>query len=347
MSKNGFIRFTINFFKLSIVLFLIFESVYTGIAIFNKNIDNKFVLQQNNYGKNPLWLEDGDSNDIDLIYDKMDEVGEFATVYAIYKRACEKLMLTKAYGVRATSTIDVRAANITISVASNRTEQYLVAGVPEYNANQKVYSSYTNTIYVTDANDDFLASVLKGMIQFADRGYSDGVNSYKQKGKLSAMTEEGEVIEWATEYAPEEPTAARTYNDGEFKEKCNFVITPETILEDSVSVERVFDEQYGMYLYTVKMSLDCSNNDEGSATYYEAKAIGDVLGENMKSLTYSQMSIEMTLYSNGYMITWDTVQEWTLVYDILISKLSGTALNKKYEVFSYDPKECEVVDFTK
>ena len=48
MSKNGFIRFTINFFKLAIVLFLIFESVYTGIAIFNKNIDNKFVLQQNN-----------------------------------------------------------------------------------------------------------------------------------------------------------------------------------------------------------------------------------------------------------------------------------------------------------
>ncbi len=347
MSKNGFLRFTINFFKLAIILFLIFESVYNGIAIFNKNIDNKFVLAEKNYGKNPLWLEDAYSTDIDAIYDKMEQEGEFMTAYAIYKRACEKLMLTKAYGVRATSTIDVSAGDIKIDVASNRTEQYLVAGVPEYNANQKVYSSYTNTIYVTDANDDFLASVLKGLIQFADRGYSDGVNSYKQKGKLSAMTEEGEVIEWATEYAPEEPTAARTYKDGDFKEKCNFVITPETILKDGVSVKRKYDEEYGMYLYTVRMSLDCSHNDEGSATYYEAKAIGDVLGENMKSLTYSQMSIEMTLYSNGYLLTWDTVQEWTLVYDILISKLSGTALNKKYEVFSYDPQECEVVNFTK
>lgn len=309
-------------------------------------IENNFETFTGNFGKNPDWLDDWQSTPIDDLYARIGEDGEFAVAYRIYLKACEKLMLTPAYGVRATSSINVTAGKIQMEVGSNRTEQYRVAGTPTLNANQKVFSSYTNTIYVLDVSDDTLAALLKGLIQFADRGYSDGTNSYKQKGKLNMMENGEESIDWSTDYAPEEKSALRTYKDDEIREKCNFVITPDTILKDSVSIERELDEAENMYKYRIKMSLDCSDNSEGSATYYEAKAIGDVLGKNMKSLVYSKMDIDMTLYSNGYLMTWDTVQEWTLKYDIVISTLSGTALNKKYEVFSYDPRDCEVVDFT-
>ena len=67
----------------------------------------------------------------------------------------------------------------------------------------------------------------------------------------------------------------------------------------------------------------------------------------MKSLTYSQLKIDMTLYGNGYLMTWDTVQEWTLTYALGFLQMSGTALNIKNEMFSYNAQECEVIDFTK
>lgn len=345
MKKGRFVRGLAVFFKILVILALCFELVYLSLAIFNRKIDNKFKLYIGNYGVYPYWLEDSNT-DIDALYDRIPQDGEFAVAYAMYRKACEKLMLVPSYGVRAISSIDVTAGSYELEVASNRTEQYRVAGIPQINANQKVFSSYTNTIYITDVNDDALATILKGAIQFADRGYSDGTDNYKQKGTLSVMDDEGEVITWATEYAPEEITESRTYKDDDIKEKCNFIVNPDTILPDSVSIEREYDEEKGLYLYKVNMSLDCSDNSEGSATYYEAKAIGDVLGKNMKSLLYSKLDIEMTLYSNGYLITWDTEQEWTLSYEILFLKLSGTALNKKCEVFSYDPRDCEVIDFT-
>ncbi len=67
----------------------------------------------------------------------------------------------------------------------------------------------------------------------------------------------------------------------------------------------------------------------------------------MKSLTYSQLKIDMTLYGNDYLMTWDTVQEWTLTYALGLLQMSGTALNIKNEMFSYNAQECEVIDFTK
>ena len=95
------------------------------------------------------------------------------------------------------------------------------------------------------------------------------------------------------------------------------------------------------------MNLNCENSGVDSATYYEVKAISDLLGSNMKSLTYSQLKIDMTLYGNGYLMTWDTVQEWTLTYALGLLQMSGTALNIKNETFSYNAQECEVIDFTK
>lgn len=348
MKRNKFFGTLIGIIKVLVILFLCFMLVYLSIAVFNMKMDNKFVLMKGNYGKPPTWLDDWDNNDIDAIYDRMDTDGEFAVAYAMYLKACEKLMLAPVYGVRAVCNVGVTSGGLSIDVASNRTEQYRVEGTPVLNANQRVFSSYTNTIYVIDMNDPALAAILKAAIQFADRGYGVGGENYKQKGSLSVMDDEGEVITWSDSYEPEKKTAERVYADGDIKEKCNFVITPETMLPDSVEVKREYDEELQKYFYRIKMHLDCSDNSEGSATYYEAKAIRDLLGKNMKSLVYSRMEVEMTMYSNGYLINWNTVQEWTLKYE-LASFLSfvGTALNEKQEVFSYDPRECEVVDFTK
>ncbi|MGN1042866.1 MAG: hypothetical protein ACI4SK_05230, partial [Christensenellales bacterium] len=230
---------------------------------------------------------------------------------------------------------------------SNRTEQYMVAGTPALNANQKVYSSYVNTIYITQVSNPALEGILKSAVQFATRGYSDGTEDYVQKGSLSAMDGEDEVIEWNKNFEVEKPSAKRTYADDEIRDKCNFVVTKDTIVPESVVIEREYDAQAKGYLYHVSMDLDCTDESENGATYYEAKAIKDLLGSNMKSLVYSQLKIDMTLYSNGYLMTWDTVQEWTLNYSVAFLSAEGTALNKKCEVFSYQPDECKVVDFTK
>ncbi len=341
-----FFKYTIKFFKILLIIYLVFILGYFSVAIFNRKVDNTFRLEVGNYKKNPIWMPDKNDTIIDEIYATAETDGALSTAYNMYLAACKKLMLTKDYGIRATGLVDVSASNLKIDVITNRTEQYHVVNEPVLNANQKVLSSYTNTIYVTEVSDKALSSILIAAIQFADRGFADGTNYYKQKGKLERMDEQGENVVWKTDYSTEKPPL-RTYNDSDIREKCNFVITLDTIVADSVKIEREYDETYNSYLYHVSMDLDCTSHEEGSATYYESKAIKDLLGSNMKSLVYSQMKVDFTIYSNGYFITWNTVQEWTLEYSLsFLGSLSGTALNRKSEVFSYDKRECAVMDFT-
>lgn len=334
-----------NIVKILLIIFLCFEICYLCMAAMDEAMENRFRTDGGYYGKNPVWLADSADTVIDDIYANIDTVGAETTAYNIYRKACEKLMLVPAYGLRAKCDIDVTSGDISLTCASNRTEQYKVAATPVLNANQKVYSSYTNTIYITDANDAAMATLLKGAVQFATRGYSDGENSYIQKGDIEAMDGEEEVITWKTSYEPDTPSASRTYTDDAIRDKCNFIITPDTIVPGSVEIKKEQDED-GADLYHITMDLDCTDDSENGATYYEVKAIKDLLGKNMKSLVYSQLKIDMTIYSNGYLKYWDTIQEWTLKYEVGLFKLSGTAVNNKHEVFSYDAKECEVVNFT-
>lgn len=333
--------------KTLIILCLCFILVYVAMASMNGNMTNGFNVKRESYGENPTWLADADETVIDDIYARLDTDGTFMTAYNIYRKACEKLMLTKSYGVRAKSSIAVEAAGLSLTCASNRTEQYKIAGTPTLNANQKTFSSYVNTIYITDVSDPALSGVLKEAVQFATRGYSDGESSYIQKGKLETMDGEEEVITWNETYSPDNPSVTRTYEDDEIRDKCNFVITPDTIIPESVSIDRTYDEEAKSYLYHITMDLKCEDSGVDSATYYEVKAISDLLGRNMKSLVYSQLKIDMTLYGNGYLMTWDTVQKWTLTYALRIFQMSGTALSTKKEMFSYKESECKVINFTK
>jgi hypothetical protein len=67
----------------------------------------------------------------------------------------------------------------------------------------------------------------------------------------------------------------------------------------------------------------------------------------MKSLVYNQMKVTMTMYENGYLVNWNIVQEWKLSYKVAILSATGVALSEKNEVFTYDPRDCGVVNFTK
>lgn len=345
--KTSFFKGLINFFKILSIIILCFILVYISVAASSKEVDNKFYLipQNTNYGENPIWFTDGKDAPINEIYAQIEQVGAKQVAYNMYELACKKLMLAKAYGIRASSTVKVSAMDLVIDVLSNRIEAYKVVETPVLNANQKVESSYQNTVYISKVSDPALSGILQKAVQIANRGYING-ERYIQKGKLSAMDDGGEVVEWPADYQKEELTAERTYKDTDIREKCNFIVNPATIL-DNAEIIREYDEDEKMYFYTINIELDCTDSEkEGAATYYEAKAIGDLLGENMKSLIYNQMKITMTMYENGYLINWNSVQEWTLTYKVAFMQATGVALSTKNEIFTYDPRDCQVVNFT-
>ncbi|NLL56429.1 MAG: hypothetical protein GX242_04360 [Clostridiales bacterium] len=343
-----FINVLVVIVKVLIICYLCFSLVYISVAASQKEIDNKFYLvpPNSNYGINPVWLSDGNDTVINDIYDQLSTIGSKSAAYKMYETACKKLMLTKAYGLRASSIVSVSAGDLVVDVLSNRIEAYKVVGTPVLNANQKVESSYQNTVYVTKVSDPALSGILQKAVQIANRGYIIGQDRYIQSGKLSAMDDGGEVISWPQEYQKEVLTAERKYKDSDIREKSNFIITPDTML-DNAKISREYDEKQKMYFYTIDIELDCSDSwTEGTATYYEAKAIGDLLGSNMKSLVYNQMKITMTMYENGYLIDWYSLQEWTLTYKVAFLSATGVALSEKSEIFTYDPKDCPVVNFT-
>ena len=343
MKKFGKVIVTI--FKVLLVLWLLLLMVYMSVAIFNQEIDNKFVIEKGNFGRNPTYLADGNTHDADTIYASLAANGTSETAYLMYELACKKMMLAKSWGLRAKSDIFADALDYTIDVTSNRTEQYYTPGTPTLNANQKVLSSYTNTIYITHVSDEFLEPILKAAVMFADRGYADGEKSYKQKGKLEVMEDENEKITWSTKYSEVDTSADRKYEDSDVREKCNFIINRTTIIPDSATVTRE-DAEGGQYRYVVGFDLSCSGAGKQNAAYYEEKALKDTLGTNLRSIVYDTLHIDFYVYSNGYMTYWESQQAWTLNYKAGIFDLYGSATINKKEVMSYDHNECEVVDFT-
>lgn len=348
MKKFGRVLLTI--FKVLVLLWILFLLTYLTMALFNHNIDNLFITQKGNYGKNPTWLSDSNSKDADEIYAKLDTETDTEIAYRLYELACQKMMLSKAYGVRAVSNIGAEALGYTIDVASNRTEQYYVPGTPVLNANQKVFSSYTNSIYVLHVSDDALGGILKAAVMFADRGYADGENSYKQKGSLERMDESDageEKITWSTDYEIVDTTGDRVYEDDEIRGKSNFIVSRTTILPESVEINREYSEEEGAYVYDVHFDLDCTGKGKDNAAYYEVRGLKQVLGSNLKSVVYTYLHVDFKMYSNGYMTEWKTGQEWEINYVVAFFNLKGVATIEKSETISYDPSECAVVDFTK
>lgn len=334
--------------KIILIVALSLSTVYLALCSYDVQVDNSFTVRKGSFAKNPIWLEDGEETPVDTIYDSYaDDKAEMT--YQIYELICKKFMLSPVYGSRAKSYIKAWTGDsyddpegIAVNVTNNNAHQCKTVGTPELNANQKRLSSYTNSIYLTDCSVDAMKGALKEIIQFADRGYSDGNKAYKQKGKLSFMEDGDEVFDWNGEVKLDNATAKRVYEDDDIRDIDSFIVNRDTILPDSCEVERVFDAEYKMNKYTVRFSLDCSDVGEGCATYYEVSAVKDLLGSFMKGLYYDRLDIEMQLYANGYLLERRLVQDWTVTVNFF--SLKGHASSELEEVFNYKANECRIVE---
>jgi len=344
------IEIIFNIIKIILIIALLFEAVFLGLCVIDKTVDNSFLLKKGSYAVNPIWLADGKDAPIDEIYAGLDDKNAVEKTYDIYRYVCTKLMLTKVYCTRAKSMIHAwvgdsyENASISADVSNNTSHQYEIAGVPTLNANQKLYHSYTNSVYLTGTNDESLTKVLSGIIQFGNRYYSDGSKTYIQKGQLSVIEDGDEIFDWKEDFAEDKATAVRTYKDSDIRDLDNFIVSKETIIPESCTIRRVYSDEYSMYKYTVNFSLDCISTDENSATYYEVSSIKDLLGGFMKSLRYDRLDIKLELYSNGYLLSRNLVQNWTITVNLF--NLSGHAESELTEVYNYRQSECKIVNFT-
>lgn len=333
--------------KVLIVVALIFGMGYTLIAGTKQDMgEDNYIIDSGSFGVNPVWMKYGNSDTVNQLYATIGERGEMAVAYDIYRLACERISLSKQYAVKAKGGIEATVSTAVVKVMSNRDEQYYVLGEPELNANQLTQYSNQDITYLTDMEgSDLIASILQAAIVFGVRSYCDGEKVYEQRSKSLIKDENNEfIVEWADTFIELPKGFERNYEDGELREKTNFVVNTSTILEDTIKIERTLINN--VYKYDISFRLDCSTTDLGSATYYEAEAIRRKLGKSAESLIYNYMDIHFNVYENGYMTYWETLQQWNLVYKIpVLGSVSGSAIMSKEENISYDSDDCEILNF--
>lgn len=332
--------------RVLIVIGLIGVIGYTLIAGTKMDMhEDGFNIRIGNYGKNPTWMQYGSSTEVNTIYSQLSQKGELQTAYDIYELACKRLNLSKEYSVRASGNLDLAAGDTVASVISNREEHYYVVAEPTLNANQLTeYSNYDITYFTDFEGVDTIASILQAAIVFGVRSYCDGNTVYEQRSKALEKNEDDVYIAvWQNKYIELEKDFERSYEDGELREKTNFVINTSTILADTVEIEK--QTVGGVNLYNVKFKLDCSTTDLGSATYYEAEAIKRKMG-NTENFVYDYMDVEFSVYENGYFSYWASQQKYSLKYVLTKAiKFNISATMNKQEYISYDTDECNVVNF--
>lgn len=333
-------------FKVLLVFAILAVTAYTLIVGSKQEMGlDTYNLRMGNYGKNPTWLADGNSEEVNGIYAQLSQRGALETAYSIYELACQKLSLSKEYSVRARGNIDLMTADIVASGVSNREEHYYVLGEPSLDANQpREYSNQDINFCVDLYGGDIMTSIFQAMMMSGVRSYFDGETVYEQRSKSLLKNEQGEYYaEWRTDYTELEKDFERGYADGDLREKTNFIVSPSTILPGSAKIERLLEDD--VFVYNVSFKLDCSSTDFGSATYYEAEAIKRKMG-NAESFQFSYMDITFSVYENGYMYFWATKQRYSLRM-VLVEPLAFeiAAEMDKQEYLSYDPEECNVVNF--
>lgn len=327
--------------KVLIVIGLIVTMGYTLLAGSAINMDKDFFqIKIGNYGVNPTWMPYGDSTEVNDIYVQLEQKGKLQTVYDIYSLACNRLNLSKEYSVRASGSLDLSAGETMATAISNREEHYFVIGQPSLNANQpREFSNYDINYCTELKGNEMIASILQAMMVSAVRSYCDGEKVYEQKSQSLEKSNSGQYEAlWKNDYIELEKDFERGYADSDLREKTNFIINTSTILSDSITIERTLE--HGAYRYNVAFKLDCSNTNQGSATYYEAEAIKRKMG-NTQSFVYSYLDVNFSVYENGYFSYWATKQQ----YDAEIFYIRLKATMDKKEYLSYDANECNVVNF--
>ncbi|HHT83000.1 MAG: hypothetical protein ACOYEC_00880 [Christensenellales bacterium] len=307
---------------------------------------DSFAIKTGNFGVNPVWMPYGKTDDVNAIYDNIPQTGKTQAAYDIYILACQRLSLSKQYAARAIGNLEMVIEGGSASVVTNREEHYYIPGEPTLDANQfRIYSTLDITYGKEVKGDSFIAGLMQASAVMGVRNYCDGYKVYEQRSSRLYKNENNVYkAEWKKKITELPLNFERGYNDGELREKTNFIVNMDTILPSTVEINRV--KEGGVWKYDVSFQLDCSTTDEGSATYYEAEAIKRKMG-NAESFTYNYLKVNFTVYENGYFTYWATHQKYSLAYAVIKGYLAIdiAAEMDSRSYLSYDSNECKVDNF--
>jgi hypothetical protein len=310
-------------------LYIYFEATKNGLFGGNFNIATGY------YGRNPHWLPDGNSTEINDLYDQHKD-NEAMFAYLAYKTACRKLSLLQGYASRTFGNIHFTAAGLEGDVVNVIFRETEVLGTPKVCANQPV--NYTQESYVmmtalrgaTTAVED----IMKNAIMFADRIVSDSEGTRVYRGRNPVISANEASATWGTRSNPY-TAVQRTYADGDIREKSDFIVSYDNIIKDTVKVDKVSGFR-GAFRYDIEFNLDVSDNSPSGAVYFEAEGIKRQVGSALNSLDFTNLKITMSIYENGYMTAWGTDQTWNAVFSMWIVHLEGTARMTASELISYE-----------
>ncbi|MBQ8178448.1 MAG: hypothetical protein IJ033_04565 [Clostridia bacterium] len=127
------------------------------------------------------------------------------------------------------------------------------------------------------------------------------------------------------------------------------IINPQTIIPSTVKItEEIGSDLNGKNIkyYIVEFEVDTETNrgTEQSATYYAeqlylANAPLDFLNElGGYSLYYSELKVNMTVFQNGYIRTWETDETWVMQANVneVNATCTLTSVNYSTEAYCYD-----------
>ncbi|HHU43244.1 MAG: hypothetical protein QM214_01955 [Bacillota bacterium] len=348
--RKGFFVILFRILATLLIIAIVFLSAYMVVAGSPQHYqEDGFQIGIGNFGVNPVWMPDASSKELNGIFAQMEQKGALNTAYEMYVTACKKLNLSPKYSIRAIGNITTNAAwgdvAAMVKVNSNRLESYKVLGQPSLNANQpRIFSNMDINYPVESEGESLLVTIIQATAVESIRAYFDGEYVYEQRTKDMKQNEDGEFeMVWPNKYKVLEKDFERAYEDHELREKANFVINPDTIVPESVEIKVV--NVNGVNRYDIYFELDCENTDLGSATYYEAEAIKRKMGQSQQ-FTFTYMDVFFSVYENGYMTHWTTNQQYRISQNLgPLGTVVINAHNYKREAISYDPEDCQIVNF--
>ncbi len=223
-----------------------------------------------------------------------------------------------------------------------------------------------------EASQEGLAAIgevlINGLLPFARRGIDTPETSVTWNGesKSSVITPDGVTGKFkdnadsytvkTAEEVKETATYLRPYGDDWYDDYgldshdiSTHIINTNTIIPSSVKIEEFYGEDINgkkLKCYGVDFKIDTETNrgTEQSATYYAeqlylANAPLDFLDKlGGYKLYYSDLSIRMTIFENGYMRTWETDETWVMSanIDIVSATCTLTSRNFSDEAYCYD-----------
>jgi hypothetical protein len=123
-------------------------------------------------------------------------------------------------------------------------------------------------------------------------------------------------------------------------ELTNFVISEESLLEDSYSV--VYDEEYGYY--TVSFAVDTSLDDNGIELYGERPQASLRKSAGSDDLYHVYYRATFVIFDNGLLKTFQSEESWDATINIG-GGIHGASSSLNTDYYSWDPDDCEIEDY--